>query len=474
MAELVTIAPWPARLATPMAERLTALSRPRSRHFHVHPMGEQAMLFVVNGSQVYTVEKNILERLEAAAAQGEPDVERLLHELGLEAPPQIDDAALPTPPVRALSLAVAQKCNLACTYCYADQGGFGGPEQSMSAATARAAVDLLLDGAQPGERFNLAFMGGEPLANREVVREATDYAVERAKEKGAKISFSITTNGTLVREEDGELFERNGFAVTISLDGLQEEHDRQRPFQDGKGSFKRILSRLAPLLERQRRMQISVRASITPGQVRLRETLDYFLDLKFHSVGFSPVLRSPSGKGEHNSADLMAFLEAMVECGLEFERRLMLRQRYAFSNIVTALREIHQGTHRPYPCGAGAGYFGVSAEGQLAACHRFVGDENGRMGDLISGINPGHQARWLSERHVHQQTPCGSCWARYLCGGGCHHEVMGRGRVACDYVRGWLLYCLQAYHRLNESCPEWFHGATLASGPDKESQSHAV
>jgi uncharacterized protein len=41
-----------------------------------------------------------------------------------------------------------------------------------------------------------------------------------------------------------------------------------------------------------------------------------------------------------------------------------------------------------------------------------------------------------------------SCWARYLCGGGCHHEVIARGRPACDYIRGWLHYCLGAYLRL--------------------------
>src|SRR6478609_7155716 len=387
MTKLVTIAPWQRPPANPVAEHLAVLSRPRSRHFHAQQLGERCMLFVVNGSQVYTVDKQVVQNLESAAAEGEPAVEQLLRELGLEVPPQIDDAVPKSPPVRALSLAVAQKCNLGCTYCYADQGGFGGPDQNMSAGTARAAVDLLLDGAQAGERFSLAFMGGEPLANRSVVRETTAYAAARAGEKGAKMSFSITTNGTLVTQEDGELFERNRFAVTISLDGLQEEHDRQRPFKNGKGSFDYIVRRLEPLLGRQREMQISVRASITPGQVRLRETLDYFLGLKFHSVGFSPVLHSPSGRGEHTEEDLMAFLEAMVDCGMEFERRLVLGQRYAFSNMINALREIHQGTHRPYPCGAGAGYFGVSAEGDLAACHRFVGNEGGRMGDVISGVD---------------------------------------------------------------------------------------
>jgi uncharacterized protein len=57
--------------------------------------------------------------------------------------------------------------------------------------------------------------------------------------------------------------------------------------------------------------------------------------------------------------------------------------------------------------------------------------------------------RWLTDRHVHRQEPCNACWARYLCGGGCHHEVIHRGRPACDYIRGWLHYCLGAYLRLS-------------------------
>ncbi len=64
---------------------------------------------------------------------------------------------------------------------------------------------------------------------------------------------------------------------------------------------------------------------------------------------------------------------------------MRLGQRYPFANMVNAMREIHRGTHRPYPCGAGAGYFGVSADGDLAACHRFVGDADGAMGSLARG-----------------------------------------------------------------------------------------
>jgi uncharacterized protein len=52
--------------------------------------------------------------------------------------------------------------------------------------------------------------------------------------------------------------------------------------------------------------------------------------------------------------------------------------------------------------------------------------------------------------------PCQRCWARYLCGGGCYHEVSRRGRVACDYIRGWLHFCLESYVQLLERRPDYF------------------
>lgn len=196
-------------------------------------------------------------------------------------------------------------------------------------------------------------------------------------------------------------------------------------------------------------------------RIRLREFLDFLLDMGFHSVGFSPVLRAPSGTGELQAGDLEPLLEGLVECGMEFERKTLLGERYGFANISNALRELHRGTHRPYPCGAGAGYLGVSADGDLAACHRFVGDDSGKMGNLHKGIDVDLQNRWLAERHVHKQSPCSACWARYLCSGGCHHEVIARGRPACDFIRAWLHYCLEAYARLSRLRPELFRSGDI-------------
>jgi uncharacterized protein len=436
---------------------LFELSAPRSAQAHLVDSGGGLHLLVPDGSRLYDVDAAIYAQLDRLQRTGDEDqLRELLQRLGLDAPRYVDDAAPEEPPVRALSLAVAQKCNLGCTYCYAQGGSFGGPATSMELRTALASVDLLFGDVAAGERVNLSFLGGEPLMNRPVIHAATDRARTIAAERGVDVTFSITTNGTQLTADDGEFFEEHGFAVTVSLDGAGAVHDRLRPFRSGRGSFDRVIERVTPLLERQRRMQVSARVTVTPENLELKETLDAFVALGFHSVGFSPLLRSPNGNHELGSTELATMLDGMVSCGAEFERQVVAGERYPFANAVNAMREIHRGTHRPYPCGAGAGYLGVSASGELAACHRFVGDDDGALGDITDGVDRERQARWLRERHVHRQEPCRSCWARYMCGGGCHHEVIARGRPACDYIRGWLHWCLGAYARLTERRPDYF------------------
>jgi uncharacterized protein len=432
------------------ASASTSLLNPPDFYLFETTLGDHLLL--VNGSRVFTISREI-----ALALEGHPDSsDSLLAELGLSAPEYITDEPLVEAPIRSLSLAIAQKCNLGCTYCYAQEGGFGTNEKEMSPEAAGDAVDLLFADAVAGDSVHLAFLGGEPLTNRKLLQESTKRAAALGQAKHVRIGFSITTNGTLLTPEDGEFFEQHGFAVTISLDGIGDVHDRLRPFKSGRGSYHRVLTNVQPLLAMQQQMQVSARVTVTPGNLYLPETLDEFLSLGFHSVGFSPVLSSPNGTGEMGAAELNMMLKQIIACGMEFERRVARGERYAFLNMANALREIHKGTHRPYPCGAGAGYLGVSSDGGLYACHRFVEDPAGAMGHARSGVDRARQQIWLADRHVHRQEPCRTCWARYLCGGGCHHEVINRGRPACDYIRGWLSYCLKAYVRLLDQRPDYF------------------
>lgn len=439
------------------AQALIAAASPKSADLHLVQSGVGGHALVVNGSRFYNLDADAFDALSEAIDHGVAT--EALKATGLAATvPAIDDDPLESPPIHALSLAVAQACNLGCAYCYAREGGFGGAPKAMPLETAKSSVDLMLADKRPGERANLAFMGGEPLLNRKVLRETTRYAAHEAEKRQVQLGFSITTNGTLLDESDADFFEAHGFAVTVSLDGPPELHDRLRPFKGGRGSFERIQRAVEPLLARQRHMQVSARVTVTPQHEDLPTILNAFIQMGFHSVGFSPMLSAPNGREEMSRADLARMLDGMVDCGIAFERHTVAGERYPFANMLQALREIQRGTHRPYPCGAGAGYFGVSASGDLFACHRFVDDSGARMGSLTAGVDHVQQAAWLSERHVHRQSPCHGCWARYLCGGGCHYETIARERRACDYIRGWLHYCLGAYARLSAARPALLEG----------------
>lgn len=94
-------------------------------------------------------------------------------------------------------------------------------------------------------------------------------------------------------------FDAYGFAVTVGLDGPADVHDRLRPSKGGRGSFERIIERVRPLLKLRGRMQTSARVTVTPDNLDLSRTLDEFLALGFHSVGFSPMLTSPTGRGRN-------------------------------------------------------------------------------------------------------------------------------------------------------------------------------
>ena len=138
-------------------------------------------------------------------------------------------------------------------------------------------------------------------------------------------------------------------------------------------------------------------------------------------------------------------------------------ETYPFSNFETALHEIHRGSHRPYPCGAGAAYLSASAEGGLYACHRLVAVPEFAMGDIKTGSDRARRSAHIERSHVDHMTPCKGCWARYLCGGGCYHEVAKRGRIGCDYIRGWLAFCLRGYAELSTARPNYFDAVPSAA-----------
>ena len=97
--------------------------------------------------------------------------------------------------VKALCLHIAHDCNLACKYCFADEGEYKGDKGMMSFEVGKQALDFLI--ANSGNRRNLEvdFFGGEPLMNFDVVKQLVRYGREQEKIHNKNFRFTLTTNG---------------------------------------------------------------------------------------------------------------------------------------------------------------------------------------------------------------------------------------------------------------------------------------
>jgi uncharacterized protein len=352
-----------------------------------------------------------------------------------------------------VSLTVAQACNLACDYCYADEGRFHAPPRLMSRDVAFRAVDDVVGNAAPGEQVTVGFMGGEPFLNREVVHDTVAYASRVAAHAGVAVGFSVTTNGTLLDDADVALVRGHRFAVTVSLDGGPGVHDRHRVTHSGAGTWHAALAALRPLLDDPGAARLSARATVTRDDLDVAARVAALTAAGFADVGVSPVRSSPDPSLALRGDDWTAFLDAMVVAADAEVDRVRRVPVLRFANLASALREIARGTCRPLPCGSAYGYVSVDVDGRYATCHRTVGDARFGLG-AVGALDDAARRTFLGERLVDRQEPCRSCWARYLCGGGCHAEVAQVGRDGCDYIRGWLDHCLRLYAELDRELPE--------------------
>ncbi|HET9957155.1 MAG TPA: radical SAM protein [Polyangiaceae bacterium] len=406
---------------------------PEAPLYHRFQSKRGSHLLVVPYSQIYDV---------LGDGPSESELLGLTGSYGAEAP--LDAMVAPAP--QAISLNVSSSCNLSCGYCYAGQGSFSGAQSGrMTAEVAETAVNRLFEGADSTRPVIVGFMGGEPFVNRTLIHHVVGFAERRARQAGLEVRFSVTTNGTLLEPSDLELLRARPFAVTISVDGGAAVQDAQRPRSRLRGSFSELNRRVAPLLESPGQARVSARATVSAPFSDLRSRFESLVEMGFEQVGFSPVRVSP--KGALEPEDWPRYLEELSVVARAEAERAQRGEPIRLVNLLVALEQLRRGAASPYPCGAGGGYFSVSADGRWYACHRGVGQAEFELGDA-AGLDSERRTRFLARGHVHAQAACGSCFARYLCSGGCHHEASARSESSCGFIRGWLELCLATFCEL--------------------------
>jgi uncharacterized protein len=327
-------------------------------------------------------------------------------------------------PIMSIALFLAQECNMRCVYCYGDGGEYAG-KGMMSEETAFRAVDWLIINSKNSEKVNICFFGGEPLLNFPLMKKIVPYAREKAAEKGKQVTFSITTNGSVLSDKIISFLKDEKINPLISFDGPPKYQNRQRPFKGGGGSYDMVHANVQKLRAVFPHLQARATVYGDADPFQIKEGMEQAGFTTCLLTKASPILLNaqrvgmpPEELGEQMLERMQAFNRKEIGQLLATIRGRKIN-RDCPPALLPSMAGIASGQKRHYGCGVGKGMAGISATGDIYPCHRFAGLEEMRMGNIA-----GYRAGGLNDyyRAVVDHSPeCRSCWARYFCGGGCFY-----------------------------------------------------
>lgn len=134
-----------------------------------------------------------------------------------------------------------EKCNFRCTYCYEDY-----KKGKMKGLVIEGIKNLVMQKASLGmNSLSVSYFGGEPLLQFKIIENLQSHFKKLKENYNFVLRGEIITNGYLLDSDKFDfLIEHNINNFQITIDGLEEDHDKKRVLLNGKGTFEKIMANL--------------------------------------------------------------------------------------------------------------------------------------------------------------------------------------------------------------------------------------
>ena len=344
--------------------------------------------------------------------------------------------------VKAMCLHIAHDCNLACGYCFAEEGEYHGRRALMSLEVGKKALDFLIRSSGGRRKLEVDFFGGEPLMNWQVVKDLVVYGREQEERYDKRFRFTVTTNGVLLNDEIQEFVNQEMDNVVLSLDGRREINDKMRPFRNGKGSYDLIVPKFQRLADSRNQERYYVRGTFTRNNLDFSNDILHFADLGFKQMSIEPVVGEETDPYAIRKEDLPQIMEEydkLAKIMIEREKR---GKGFNFFHFMIDLEGGPCISKRLSGCGSGTEYLSVTPWGDLYPCHQFVGQEEFLMGNVDEGITKPEIADEFRGCSVYSKEKCKACFAKFYCSGGCmansyhfHGTIHDAYDIGCEMQR---------------------------------------
>ncbi len=329
---------------------------------------------------------------------------------------------------------LSQSCNLACTYCYAQEAR---SKKTLDKGKLRIAIDFAL--SKSSKTVDFIFIGGgEPLLNWGLLKYAIDYIFD-ARKKSTQINITVTTNATLLNDERINYLKEHGAYLGISYDILPRVQNIQRPFADMNHDSFDVVDAMIKKVD-DAGILYNFRSTITKLNVNLMPEMVDFVKSNYKNVNklhFEPVLSA-----EDNDED---FYKEFIESFMKARRVGLKNNIRVYNSISNSLDKLNSRFCR--------GEFCVTPDGDIVACHRISSKgefayglvDYGYIGEQVN-IDQDKKSKIYNIFNAKYEC-CSTCFAKWHCAGGCPTERLSQTpeqRISkCDFTKSLIASLLE-------------------------------
>jgi uncharacterized protein len=426
---------------------------------HLYSFEQSGSFYLINATtgQVFPVSDQGRESCCAGIT-----TKNLLHQGYLDPTDEYreEDDSPPTG-IGSVLLNVTHHCNLACSYCIMAmpelKHSYQEERMSLTTETGEACIDFLAEEGYQ-DQISLTFFGGEPLLKFDLIRHIVEYAESRHP---GRFNYQMITNGCLMKPEMHTFFRDHNFSFLWSLDGEAEVHDRLRKFKtDDESVFASSFAALQELRNAWPECEIGVNVTYFKQTLELPATMRYFRDQGIDKIRMDRGLvprESPYAVGLRDTEKVNRLLSEMAD---EFLSRLLQSDIYTLNPFVNYMRVISKRLPRFRSCNSGLDYVTISATGEIYSCYKLLGVSDCRLGDVRTGFTQELPRKAWDRLHVAKRPFCNSCWARFICAGGCaadnrhlNNSYFDPARENCSIFLHAIELSIHIYFSLLKSAP---------------------
>jgi uncharacterized protein len=272
------------------------------------------------------------------------------------------------------------------------------------------------------------------------IRVICEFLTEFARSKEIDLTFKVTTNGTVMNSNILSVLKDYKIGVVISCDGTPDIQDHYRPSKSNISSSAMLEKAVGELILHRKDIPfVGVHCVFHTGEQNMLKSMEYFKALGFDWYEFTPDVSNTSDELTET------YLESLSELAQHEFDLGGIPALCRIQNFNKVFGRLEQQAPLRNHCGIGKNFLMMDARGDFYLCPWMVGQPTSRVHNLQEDQT--HDS--LRQKDLVDLHNCQTCWARTLCGGGCHfihsNNAQGKEKSYCERVRGSMALAIHYF-----------------------------